>query len=247
MENSFQTSFIPKKPIINNGATSSGSNTTSITMVVSVFIFVVVVAASVGLYLYKGYLLKTQKDLSASLEVIRNSFDKDTIATLETFDKRTVVSKQILDNHLVLSPLFDLLNDVTLPTIQYTKFDHKTVGSIFSVKMSGIARDYKSIAQQSDIFNTDKGKMFNEVIFSNLNKDKNNYVTFDVEFNVDNALLSYSNNVTNQKIKTNTDVAIPTITTPNTTTENTPTAPAVGGEVNNTMVPPLPATTNNIQ
>ena len=198
MENSFQTSFIPKKPIIQNGATSSKSNsTTSISMVVSVFILVVMLLAAGGLYAYKEFvLLKDKQALSENLKKIKESFNKDTITELEMYDKRTTVARQVLEGHTVLSPLFEKINELTLSSIQYTKFEHKITNNLFSVRMSGIARDYKSIALQADVFNTDKGRVFKDVIFSNLTKDKSNFVTFDVEFNVDPTLLSYANNIT---------------------------------------------------
>ena len=56
MENSFQTSFIPKKPIVANSSVSNTGGGMGITMVVSIFIMVVMLAAAGGLYLYKNYL-----------------------------------------------------------------------------------------------------------------------------------------------------------------------------------------------
>jgi len=207
MENSFQTSFIPKKPGIAGNTTSVKTKTTSISMTVSIFILVVIVFSTVGLFLYKNYyLLKTKESLSTSLFKIRDSFDKNTITELETYDKHTTVAKQLLEGHIVLSPLFDLINELTLTSIQYIKFDHQTTGNVFSVKMSGIAKDYKSIALQADVFNTKKGLMFKDVIFSNLTKDKNNYVTFDIEFNVDPALLSFSNNISTVQANNNSNI-----------------------------------------
>ena len=237
MENSFQTSFIPKKPIVANTAAATSSNTTSISMVVSVFILVVMLAAAGGLYFYKNYsLVKEKEKLSSNLFQIRDSFDKDTIAELEMYDKRTATAKEVLSSHIVLSPLFEKINELTLSTIQFTKFDHKTTNNSFSVRMSGIARDYKSIALQADVFNTSKGNAFKDVIFSNLTKDKNNFVTFDVEFSVDPSLLSYTNNITNRKVEvgntplnSNTEVAAPV-------TDNTNTTPT-SGITNNQAVP----------
>ncbi|MFA6386421.1 MAG: hypothetical protein WCW04_01465 [Candidatus Paceibacterota bacterium] len=232
MENSFQTSFIPKKPIIPNATSSGGGSTTSISMVVSVFILVVMILAFGGLYVYKNfYLLKNKESLSANLFKIRDSFNKDTITLLETFDKRTSIAKQILEGHVVLSPLFEKINELTLSSIQYTKFEHKVNNNLFIVRMSGIARDYKSIAIQADIFNADKGQVFKNVIFSNLTKDKNNFVTFDVEFSVDPSLLSYSNNVSNSKPETSApapaQIQIPTPAPNPTTTTTNPAQPNV--------------------
>jgi hypothetical protein len=226
MENSFQTSFIPKKPIVANGSSPViRGNATSISMVVSVFILVVMLLAFGGLYFYYNfYLLKNKETLSSNLAQIRDSFDKNTIAELEMYDKRTTVSSQILKNHLVLSPLFELINKLTLSSIQYTKFSHSTLNNVFSVKMSGIARDYKSIALQADVFNSSKGQMLKNVVFSNLSKDKNNYVIFDIDFNVDPSLLSYTNNITNANVSSsNTSTQTPNITQVSPVTVDNPT------------------------
>ena len=56
---------------------------------------------------------------------------------------------------------------------------------------------------QADVFSTPKGRMLENVIFSNLTKDKSNNVTFNVEFDVDPDLLSYSKNITNGSLKAN--------------------------------------------
>lgn len=246
MDNSFQTSFIPKKPIIENGANVGikSKNTTNIFMVVAVVIFVIVVVSFGGLYLYKSYLTQNKETLSASLLKMKGSFDKDTIAELELYDKRSGAAKEVLEKHTVMSPLFEAINELTLSSIQYTRFDHTTVNNVFSIKISGIARDYKSIALQADIFNKNKAKMFKDVIFSNLTKDKNNYVTFDLEFSVDPSILSYTSNISNTTKPTldttTTASAIPTTTTE--TTVNPTTTTNITD--NKTPETTLPATNN---
>lgn len=194
MENSFQTSFIPKKPITATGGVSH-KPATNLFMVFSVLILILMGVASGGLFVYKNYLIKEKEILSASLEKVRDSFEQDTIKELELYDKRVSSSKQVLSNHIVLSPLFSLLGDLTIPEVQYTKFDHQTNEKGFFVKMSGVARDYRSIALQADVFNTAKGRSFKNVVFSNLTRNKNGYISFDIDFIVDPALLSYQKNI----------------------------------------------------
>lgn len=199
MENSFQTSFIPKKPIVNNGGLSGGKKTTSIFMVISVLIIVLSGLAAGGLYFYKGTLEANKNELYSSLMKVKESFDEKTIAELDSYDKKSTVVRQILDQHKVLSPLFEAINEYTLTSIQYTKFDHTLVGDIFTVSMSGTARDYKSISLQADTYVKNKPEMFKNLVFSNLTKDKNNYVTFNVEFSLDPNILLYKNNISSPK------------------------------------------------
>ena len=102
------------------------------------------------------------------------------------------------------------------------------------MKIEGVARDYRSIALQADMFNSTKGLSFKNVVFSNLVKDKNNNIIFDLKFNVDPALLSYEKNnlldnstattsvpPVNNIVPTITNTATPTTTNPITTTSNT--------------------------
>ena len=215
MENSFQTSFIPKKPIETNDRNTK--KPVSIFSIASIIILVVVALASGGLFLYKGYLNSQKDNLSTSLTKIRDSFEKDTINELELFDKRSTAAKELLNSHIVLSPVFELLGSLTIPSIQYTKFDHETTDKGFIVKMSGLARDYKSIALQADVFNSAKGRYFKNVVFSNLLKDKNNYVSFDIEFTVDPSLLSYEKNISLEQATLGTSNKNTDLSTNNTT------------------------------
>lgn len=243
MENSFQTSFIPKKPIT---STVSEKEPKSFFSIIAVFVLIAIILISGGLYLYKSYLIKQKTDLSASLSITRDSFEKDTIVELELFDKRTTSAKQILANHIVFSPMFALLGEITIPQIQYTDFSQQTSDNGFMVNMEGIAKDYRSIALQADMFNTTKGSSFKNVLFSNLTKDKNNNVTFDLKFEVMPELLSYEKNTLTEQV--NTTVSNPLSNNPTTTTINTitPTAETVPDPtVPTTTTTPLPENLGN--
>ncbi len=208
MENSFQTSFIPKKPVTENTTTASVplSRSMNFFSVSALVLTIIVGGVAGGLFVYKYYLINQKEVISTSLLRAKDSFEKDTITELETFDKRVSASKKILAGHITLSPLFVLINDITIPSIQYTKFEHQfTDKGLFYVKMTGVARDYKSIATQSDVFNSPKGKYLKSVVFSNLTsargtaKDKKESIGFNVEFIVDPTLLSYEKNLALEK------------------------------------------------
>lgn len=196
----FQTSFIPKKPITEaplHKVPIAIQRSVSIFTIIAIFSIIIVGGAYGGLYFYKSTLSVNVTNAKKSLNLAESSFEADTISDLQLFDKRIAASKQVLASHIVVSPFFELLNTLTLPSIQFTKFSYSgsTDGQSYSVKMSGNAKDYKSIAVQASIFNSSAGKYFKDVVFSNLNlsddKEKKGYVTFDVSFNLDPILLSY--------------------------------------------------------
>lgn len=261
--NSFQTSFIPKKPLVaDTGVQAPVSRPLGILNFLSILAVVIVIALYGGLYIYKNILLKNLNNLHISLKASQESFEKDTIEDLQLFDKRMSVSKQVISGHIILSPLFELLNGLTLPNVQFTKFEQTSSvdGRSFLISMSGIARDYRSIALQAQVLNSDKGKYFKDVVFSNLGladeKDKKGYVKFEISFSVDPTLLSYEKFVLQEGVKKptvdtlpNTDInninlnsSLP-VTSADNNSSSTVTTPATNTSVTNTTPSPENKTT----
>jgi hypothetical protein len=191
MDNSFQTSFIPKKAMTPGGGSKEPK---SLFSMISIFLLVATLLAAGGIYLYKNYLIQQEESLSASLSQTRDTFEKDTLDELEMFNKRSLAATQILSKHLVLSPFFSRLSEITIPSVQYKNFEYQSGVNAYTVNIKGVAKDYRSIAQQSDAFNTAKGRSFKNVLFSDLTRDKNNNVTFSLSFDIEPDLLSYEKN-----------------------------------------------------
>lgn len=175
---------------------------------ISIVLILFMAVASVALFIYKNSLMSNIKGLQQSLSVAKDSFQPESISELQVFDKRMSASSQILASHSVLSPVFGLLSDITIPTIQFTRLtlEPSVDGKNFTARLSGLARSYKSIAVQIDVFNSSKGKYFKNPVFSNLvlQNDKNSkgYVGFDLSFTIDPALLSYEKSLITNNSKT---------------------------------------------
>ena len=177
--------------MVSGGSTDKAPR--SLLSIIATSLLVLSILSSGGLFVYKIYLNKQKDSLSASLDVARGSFEKETIDELSLFDKRTESAKKILSNHIIMSPMFSVLGEITIPSVQYINFQQQTNDKGFLINIKGLARDYRSIALQADAFNSTKGLYFKNVLFSNLEKNKDNYISFDLKFNVDPALLSYEN------------------------------------------------------
>jgi len=190
MEQNFQTSFIPKKPMIEERAVSPrpvGFLTT-----ISIFIFFAVVVASGGLYFYKGVLSKSIIQMDADLVLAKNRFEPSKITQLQTLDKRLSASSLILSKHIAISPIFEALQALTMKTVRYTKFSYEVStdkNPKILVEMSGQAIGYRSIALQSDLFA--KNKNIIDPAFSNLSLDDKGNVLFDLNFSVDPSFVNY--------------------------------------------------------
>lgn len=188
MEPNFQTSFIPKKPMVEKRATAS--RPTSLLTILSIFIFFAVVIASAGLYFYKGIMAKNIQSMSDQLNLAKNSFEPSKITQLQVLDKRLRAANTILTNHITVSPIFEALQSLTMKTVRYTKFSYSAGdNNKIDVKMSGQAVGYRSIALQSDLFATNKDLI--DPVFSNLSLDDKGNVIFDLDFSVDSSFVNY--------------------------------------------------------
>ena len=184
MDSNFQTSFIPKKPIVEKRATSTHS--IGFFTVISIFILFTVLLASLALFFYKTVLTKNIAQMEKDLNLAKNRFEPSKIKELQVLDKRINSSNEILTHHIAVTPIFQALQLLTMKSVRYTKFDYSLEDGKdpkIIVKMSGQALGYSSIALQSDLFA--KNKNLIDPVFSNLSLDDKGNILFDLEFLVD--------------------------------------------------------------
>ncbi|HEY4503424.1 MAG TPA: hypothetical protein VJC14_03270 [Candidatus Paceibacterota bacterium] len=205
MEPNFQTSFIPKKPMIQQRAVPSRS--VGLFTITSIFILFSVIIASGGLFFYKGVLAKSITSMSNDLEVAKNRFEPAKIAQLQVLDKRLNASSEILSSHISISPIFKALQNLTLKTVRYTKFTYSIndePSAKVMVKMTGVALGYRSVALQADLFPDNKNIV--DPVFSNLVLDDKGNVMFELTFSVDPAFVNYG-----QSLKVEDDSSEPSM------------------------------------
>lgn len=197
MEQNFQTSFIPKTPMVEERAVAP--RPVGLLVVVSIFILFTILIASAGLYFYKGILAKNIAQMENNINLAKNRFEPSKITELQLLDKRLRASDEILSHHIAISPIFAALQAITMKTVRYTKFSYGfgdgggTKNSSINIKMSGVAVGYRSIALQSDLFT--KNKNLIDPVFSNLALDNNGNVVFDLEFSVDPKFVDYKQTI----------------------------------------------------
>lgn len=190
MDREFKTSFIPKKPM-NQETTFERPKSVNLLSFIATVIFVASLIAAGGSYFYKTTLATSVKQKSAMLESAKANFDAETVLSIQELNKRINASKEILTGHIIVSPIFAVLQDQTLKSVSFTKFDYTfdpTSGRV-NVDMIGKATGYDAIALQSD--ELVKNKYIKDPVFSNLNLDDKGRVTFDLSFYVDPTLVNF--------------------------------------------------------
>jgi len=160
--------------------------------IISIFVLFTMLLASGGLYFYKTIVTKNIAEMEKTLFLAKNRFEPSKITELQVLDKRLRAGSEILSKHIVISPIFQTLQLITMKTVRYTKFNYDFGGNAddkVSVKMSGVAKGYSYLALQSDLFA--KNKNFIDPVFSNLSLDITGNVVFDLDFSVDPSFVDY--------------------------------------------------------
>ncbi|OGI77862.1 hypothetical protein A3D42_01475 [Candidatus Nomurabacteria bacterium RIFCSPHIGHO2_02_FULL_41_18] len=192
MEQNFQTSFIPKKPIVADRPVAASS--VGLFFTISIFILLTILVSSGALYFYRGLLTKNIATMENDLSLAKNRFEPSRISELGLIDKRLRASTEVLAGHTAISPIFEALEKITMKSVRFLNFEYQTGDgndSDIMVKLSGMAVGYRSIALQSDLFA--ENKSFLNPIFSNLSLDNSGNVLFDLTFSVDPVFVNYKN------------------------------------------------------
>ncbi len=242
MEQNFQTSFIPKKPIVVERAKPKAP--VGFFTVIAIFIFLSMVLVLGGLYFYKQLLVKSIVTMENNLNLAKNRFEPAKINQLQSLDRRLKASNEVLSKHIAVSPIFQILQDITLKTVRYTNFSY-TVGadntSRVSVKLGGLAVGYRSVALQADLYA--KNKVLIDPVFSNLALDDKGNVLFDLDFYVDPSVVNFKQALQRESEANADDI--------NNATTNTTPVPEVSPSIvpqDNSSIPVVPggASTDNM-
>lgn len=190
MDQNFQTSFIPKRPIVKDSDVST--KPVSFLFIISLFVLFSMILITGGLYFYKGIMERNITKMEEILNLAKNRFEPSKIAELQLLDQRLKASSEVLSKHITVVPIFKALEQLTMKTVRYTRFSYELgedTNSTINVKMTGVAIGYRSIALQSDLFT--KNKNLIDPIFSNLTLDNTGNVIFDLDFSVDPSFVNY--------------------------------------------------------
>ena len=182
-----RTSFIPKATMAPRAPRREGMGFFVFICVALLFVSLLGWLVSFG---YKSLVAKDVNSLDQSLTKAREQFDPNLLKVFENLDRRLRAGSNLLDVHTNLEPLFTTLDAITLKTVRYRFFSYTNNGSMAVVRISGEAVDFPSVALQALQYNKDR-RLINP-IFSNLGVDALGQVTFDVSFNIDQSLVSYS-------------------------------------------------------
>lgn len=202
MDKEFKTTFIPKKNLSQTKQPESKQSRArrSFFGLLATLLFVTALVSTAGVYLYKARLASVLNSRIDSINRAEKAFEPSTILELRKLDIRLTAGTELLRNHVAISDFLESLAESTLPDVRFTNlnFSHDPQGS--KVAMTGEARGYLQIAQQSDIFTTNQ--YIQNHIFSNFALTDTGRITFTLDYTLNPQLLIFGRTVTNTQLDT---------------------------------------------
>ncbi len=188
METKVQTSFIPKKPLNSGDTRRVGFGFFSL---IALIIFIASIGFAGGVVLYKKSIETSIKNNKATLEKSKAAFDPDFIKAIVRLNSRMDIAKKLLTDHVAVTPIFEILEKYTLAAVSFNdfKFERKANGDVL-ISMRGTAKNYNSIALQSDLFG--KSSYVHDALFENLNLDSTGNIGFTFSAMVDPKIVKFN-------------------------------------------------------
>ena len=188
MDPRFQTSFIPKKPIVSTP--SRDASPINLFSLLATIVFIVAVALSGGVFFYKQLTSKQIVQNKTDFERAKNAFEPDIVNKIVRLDTRIETGKKLMESHVAVTPLFEFLSDVTLKTVRFKDFTFTYLAKDkIQVALKGQALSYASVALQADLLNAQKN--LKNTIVSDMALETAGTVSFSVSTIVDPNLFSY--------------------------------------------------------
>lgn len=193
MDNKFQASFIPKRPVMAGSQMASSARRApmSLFLIIATAIFVITLLAFGAAFFYKSYVTKQNAAKQEQIKQEVAAFDQDLTNKLTLLKSRLDSGNQLLTNHVAASAFFQVLQDLTVKSIKFSDFAFTALpGDKISVAMKGEAKSYVAVAFQSDTMVN--SKYLKNPILSDLHlDDKTGIITFNVKTEIDPSILSY--------------------------------------------------------
>ncbi len=209
METKFQTSFIPKKPLVAEASVHTHGST-SILMIIGTLLFIVSLVLAGLTFVGKTLLLKVQDQSKINLAENEKRFNLPLIEDLKKANLKIDLAGQLLKNHIAVSEALAIVGGLTVDRVRFSSFEFssgvdtpasaaapssQTSGPVFKIKMKGIADTFNSVAWQSDVFGRSQkygtNKVLKNPILSDLSVDASGSVNFNFAADIVPADISY--------------------------------------------------------
>src|SRR3989339_622959 len=188
-----KVSFIPKSPLAREESFMDRRRPRSITGFIAIFVFIASVGTYAGLRFYNASLTAEIKSKTDSINKTKIALAQSPeIVEAKIFRARTELAKEFLSAHIAISPMFDVIANNTLGSIEYNNFAFKKNEGSWQLELTGEAPSYASLAYQTDVLKKNTTD-FNNFEISNIILTEIGSVRFTLIINFSQSHLSYAN------------------------------------------------------
>jgi hypothetical protein len=191
----FQSTFIPTGPAVSSAPSYSQprarrGNRDLFSFLSGTF-FTLSVLFSLGAFGYKYFLSYRIEQMGAELESARAALQPEAVTELIRLNSRIVSTKALIENHRIITPVFEFIEAATPLNVRYTSFNFNLTPSGLDLDLRGEAQSYAALAAAAEIYSRANSN-FRNPTFSNLELDASGNVLFSLQMEVEPALLSYA-------------------------------------------------------
>jgi hypothetical protein len=207
---SIPTSFVPKQPV----APKRRSSGNDLLLLISILILGLGIFASVATFAYDAYLQSVVKDKEAKLIAARKDAQEDEVKGFVQLRNRLNASRNLLDQHVAMSQVFDMLENTTLVN---TRFDSMSIqvadDRSASITIAGSAKNFNALAAESKSFAAQK--YVKSAIFSGIRINADGTIGFSINATLDPKVVIQGGEVTAPaaSVSTTTTPASPSLPT----------------------------------
>ncbi len=196
MEPKFQTSFIPKKPVV-SGADNKITKvySTNIFSVIATVFFLVTIITSGGLYFYKMVLNNQISQAQSEVNAASQALQVDKIQSLINANSKIKTSQNLLEKHIIVSKLLALLQTLTIKNVHFAKLIYTNNGTP-SISMPGEAGSYNALIQQQSIISGNE--FMKNPTFTGFTLGPNGKISFNFSAELSPDLVSYKKSIESQ-------------------------------------------------
>ncbi len=195
----FQSSFIPKGPLVSglNPTIGKVSRPHDLLAILAKGAFALSVVAAILATGYKFYINYSIKEMSAEIERAREELAQGPVGELISLNDRISSASTLVSEHRVVSPIFAFFEAKTPRAVRLNRFEFDMAGKGPALTVSGLAQGYSALAFFAETVY--KEPNFREPVFSNIALDTRGNVTFNLTTKIDPTLISYQKSLNRQE------------------------------------------------
>lgn len=191
VETRFQTSFIPKKPVVSGVAYRGEHQGMSLLSIIALILVILAGLASLGLFLYGQFLKSNIAKIEEDLNQVRLSLDQTALNIFTTLGAKTASAENMLQRHTSFSAITDFLGEITLKNVRFKDLAFEaSPGSQGSLVLKGEAQSYSALASQVDALKNVEN--VDSLSVSGLILDESGNVAFELKLKIKPDLFAYS-------------------------------------------------------